>query len=217
MKRQSMNSPANSVSFFLGAVLLILLLTAPGCSFVQIVVNSGPESQLLREGEKALKAGNYTKAENLFQEVYLSDAERSTRNTALYNLACTRMLLAENINDVTSAIALLDGWKQTYPSGIYTENPDYVISALQHSRELILEEADQAARFEEKVKKSDLAKSKISNSYRGQQKLVEDLTAQLQSLETTAMEYRKQIETLQNQKQELEEIDQQMEEKKKPL
>lgn len=201
----------------LSIVLIALTLFMSGCSYVQVVVHSSTESQLLRDGEKAFKVGNYQKAENLFEKVYSSDTDRQTKNTALYNLICTRMILAENVRDITSAISLFKSWEKSYPSGIYTENPVFIIAALQRSRTLILQELDQAEFFKEKMKKSKQAQTRIRESYKGQKKIVEDLTAQLQILEETAMEYRNQIEKLQHQIKELEEIDQKLQEKKKPL
>lgn len=185
--------------------LVALLLSS--CSVVQIVINSSMEAQMLRDGEIAFTLGNYKKAENLFEKVYSSETDQQTKNTALYNLVCTRMIQGKNARDVTEAISLLEAWNKSYSIGIYAENPDFIITALQKSRSLILQEIDQTARVEEKMLKSKQAQTKI----------VEDLTAQLDALDITAKEYQKQIETLQHQIKELEEIDQQTQEKKKPL
>lgn len=166
--------------------LLLILAIIPGCSFVPIVVSYAPEVQELREGEREIGLGNYKKAEQIFTTIYESDADQETKNTALYNLTCTRMLTAENINDFIGAVELLDDWKEANRGVFFVENPNLIVDALK-----------------EQVKVLQREQAMLG------QKSVE--------AEVTIVNQRKELETLQHQISELEAIDQQLQEKKKPL
>lgn len=167
-------------------LLLLMFSCIPGCSFVPIVVSYAPEVQELREGEREVGLGNYKKAEQIFTNIYESDTDQETKNTALYNLTCTRMLTAENINEFISAVELLDDWKEASRGVFFVENPNLIVEALKEQVKVLQREQ---ARIEQKTLEADLI---IVNQ-------------------------KKELETLQHQISELEAIDQQLQEKKKPL
>lgn len=172
---------------------LITLLCLSGCGAVQLVISFAPEVQRLHEGEREFEQGNYEQAEAIFQEVYTSDVSAQTKNTALYNLACTRIITASDSAQFLAAISLLDKWEKTYPSIIYVENPNLIIAALKERTSVIKEDRDLALQQVQK-NKSTITKQK---------EIIAELNEQLQ--------------TLQHQIHELEAIDHQLQEKKKPL
>lgn len=177
------------------AALLVLSLAAMlgGCSRVQLVVAFTPEVHEIRKGERLYQLGKYTEADAIFTTIYYSDASVESRNTALYNLVCTRIITAKDATDFINAIKLLDGWKNTYPSLNYVENPNLMIEALRvHSAQMAKEKKKAA---------SEDAQNKT---------LIKEYTARIQDLEQTINKLNHQIEALET-------IDQQLQEKKKPL
>lgn len=195
-------------------VILILSAFQSGCSYVQIVVSASTEAQLLRDGEKAFLLGNYEKAEELFLQVYNSESESQYKNTARYNLACTRMITAENSKTFKEAFSYLTDWKKPYHSGFYTENPTLVVTALKKSGSKIRQQAD--------LLKAE--NRKLTKALEGQNSEIDNLEQNISNLRTLLTSYQEDsisaqemIETLQRQINELEVIDQQLQEKKKPL
>lgn len=180
--------------------LSLILVTLTGCGTAQLAVSLSPEMQRLREGEREFEQGDYQNAENIFQEITTSDGNTQTRNTALYNLACARIMTATDSEDFLSAIHLLDDWQHTSPSFIYVENPNMVVAALKARAGVILE--DRTAIEEQR----DTAYSQVKKNKKiiaGHKKQIAELNSRL--------------ETLQHQIQELEAIDSQLQEKKNPL
>ncbi len=167
---------------------------------MQLVAALSPDMQKNRMGEQEFELGNFEKAEDIFLEVVHSNTNSQARNTALYNLACTRIVTATDSDEFMQAIDLLNNWKSTYPSTVYMENPNLLITALT-SRSLIFQ-IDKLTLQEE----HDSILSKAYDSKKVitmQKKEIEELQGKLQ--------------TLQHQIKELEAIDQQLQDKKKPL
>lgn len=187
--------------------LLITVLLQSGCSYVQIVVSASSEAQLLRDGEKAFLIGNYQKAEELFLQVYDGDTDGQTKNTALYNLACTRMAIAKTPADYNKSVDLLKEWKNPYQTGFYIENPTLMITALKKSNKALRAEAEKQSK---ELKKKH-------NEIKQLHKKTESLRSLLKSYQEDNITAQEMIETLQHQITELEVIDQQLQEKKKPL
>ncbi|WP_163336790.1 hypothetical protein [Desulfopila sp. IMCC35008] len=205
-----------NLRFFL-VLLLTIIITAllqSGCSYVQIVVSASDEAQLLRDGEKAFLLGNYQKAEELFQQVYNSETDGQAKNTALYNLACTRMAIAQTTDDYNNSVELLKEWKQPYHSGFYIENPTLVVTALKISNQTLRTESEKLQKDLQK-KSEDLKKKR--KEIKQLHTKTESLRTLLQSYQEDNITAQEMIDTLQHQITELEAIDQQLQEKKKPL
>lgn len=181
-------------------ICALLIISVSGCSTVQLVVSFSPEMQQLRTGEQAFESGDFDTAETIFLEVATSDTSVQTKNTALYNLACTRIITADNFDKFIQAINLFNDWHSTYPATVYMENPNLIVSALTsrslvfHLDRLILEQEHESAL------------SQSSNN----QKIISRQRMEIQNLKHN-------LQTLQHQIDELEVIDQQLQEKKKPL
>lgn len=194
--------------------LILTALLQSGCSYVQIVVSASAEAQLLRDGEKAFLLGNYQKAEELFEQVYLSETDGQTKNIALYNLACTRMAISETPDDYNKSVDLLKEWKKPYHSGFYIENPTLILTALKKSNQTLRPESEKLQKDLQKTSK-DLEKKR--NEINQLHKKMENLRTLLQSYQEDNITAQEMIDTLQHQITELEAIDQQLQEKKKPL
>ncbi|MGL1932127.1 MAG: hypothetical protein OCC45_10240 [Desulfotalea sp.] len=157
-------------------ILTILLFTSlPGCSVYPVVVFYDSEVQQLRDGEDQFELGNYKKAEKIFIEISKSEIKQQIKNTALYNLACTRIMIARTSSALIKAVQLFNEWKAVNQRLMYMENPDLAIAALKKQSKFIKRE------------------------------------------QAITQEKEAQIETLQHQISELEAIDLQLQEIKKPL
>lgn len=198
----------------LSLTLAVTVLLQSGCSYVQIVVSASAEAQLLRDGEKAFLLGNYQKAEELFQQVYSSETDGQTKNTALYNLACTRMAIAQTPEEYNESVELLKEWKKPYHSGFYIENPTLVVTALKISNQTLRTKSEKIQKDLQK-KGKELAKKRYE--IKQLHKKTESLRTLLQSYQEDNITAQEMIDTLQHQITELEAIDQQLQEKKKPL
>ncbi len=171
----------------------ILAFGISSCSAIQLVVSFDPEMQRLRDGEREFAIGNYNEAEQIFAEVFDSEVSPQARNTALYNLACTKIITSENSTEFIAAVSLLDEWKKTYQSLIYVENPSLMITALQERSTLLVLNNDKEAQ-QQSENNAVLEKKDVENK-------------KLKAI----------VNKLQHQITELQAIDQQLMEKKKPL
>ncbi len=163
--------------------LVIGLLS--GCSVVQVVVYE-KEMERLEDGVRYFKPGKYTQAEKVFLEISTSQANAQTKNAATYNLACTRIMLAKNSDQITGQMKALSKWRN-YGQGMnHLESPILSAEAMKHQRNIYANEL------------------RVSQqSVQGVQKLL--------------IEQEKVLQVLQHQISELEAIDQQLQENKKPL
>lgn len=181
-------------------VSILLFASLSGCSTIQLAVSFSPDVQKLRDGEREFKLGNFEKAEEIFLNIYQSDTTPQTKNTALYNLACTRIIAATDSEEFLAAVHLLDNWQKTYPTVIFVEDPNLIIAALQARSQVIM--TDKIAVEEER--------DTVLSQAHDDKGIINRQKRQIVLLNS-------QLQTLQHQIQELETIDQQLQEKKKPL
>ncbi len=184
------HTPLPALTFLL---TLLLLQFCAGCTVVQIVDILGPDGQMLREGEKQYAKGNYQEAATLFEEVLSSDTGIQTHNAALYNLACAKIALAENDLQFVNAITELKTWQKSFEAGLYIENPELIITALDKRLEI-------------------LHKEKATTTA-----LVQKNRIQITSQHDKISQLKSRLKILQHQISELEAIDHQIQKKKKPL
>lgn len=174
-----------------------------GCTAVPLVISFDPGIEALREGEKEFQLGNYKNAESIFEKIYTSNTDLQTQNTALYNLTSTRIMLAKNREDLLSSLKLLNEWHETYPGVLYVENPNVLIAALKGHIVFLEQEQKEVIRQKKKIKNLEAKSKKDTKLIETQGKTITDL--------------KEALGTLQHQIAELEAIDQQLQEKKKPL
>jgi K+/H+ antiporter YhaU regulatory subunit KhtT len=174
-------------------IAFVIVFSITGCSAVQLVVSFAPEMQRLRDGEREFELGNFHEAEKIFAEIFDSKVSLQTRNTALYNLACTRIITAENSADFIAAVDLFEAWEKTHPSVIYVENPNLVITALQTRSSLLMINTDETLQQQTEINEVITTKD-----------------AEIKKLKAV-------VDKLQHQITELQAIDQQLMEKRKPL
>lgn len=171
---------------FLRPLILALPLLLNACSLVPVVVSYDPEVEKLREGEHQYELGHYDKADTIFTEVFVSNSKMHTANTALYNLICSRIMMASTPEEISEAVKFAQGWKNLNTKAIYVENPNLALQAFKQIGELLIVEKQRAA----------TRQKKNQQTIKHQQKI---------------------IITLQKQIDKLEAIDQELQEKKKPL
>lgn len=137
--------------------------------------------------------GNFENALLEYEQIYETALSHEDRNSALYGLACTQMMLANSDLQLIEAIDNLLRWDANKGRSPFTENRHLLTLALRQQSYLI-QQKHVALTAREKRKNNVIAyqKKKISQ------------------MSTT-------LHNLQNQLEELEEIDETYQEKRKPL
>lgn len=166
--------------------VILLPLMLSGCGSMPLMHHLTPDSHQIKLGEKAFAAGKYQEAEKIFSEVYDGNSTKEAKNTALYYLASTRIITAQNTSQFMSAVGLLEEWKTSYPKLMYGEDPDVLKKALEVG----------------------------SKNMAGQQQSLRRIVA---NQKMQIGELQEDVKTLQHQISQLEAIDQQIQEKRKPL
>jgi hypothetical protein len=145
--------------------------------------------KILEKGNEAFQKGDFNKAREIYEILYRNSRDETIAREALYGLACTHFILAENSDDFNKAIVFWNKWSNLAPSVLEDEDPRMLGPLLQN-----------------KVKKwiTDAGAVEILKSEANKVKLL------LQSKE-------QEIRTLKHQIKTLEEIDQRIQEKKQEI
>ncbi len=194
-------------------VLLVILmmtlfpLVLSSCRFVDkldspygILGKPAPDYEIreLKKGEEAFFDEYYQEANRLFTLISSSSGNEIYQKHALYGIACLKMMTAENAEEykqaLEQALELLDDWqKPEIETAGFRKNKWMLISALKKQSHLLECEPEIKLVYSKKSK-GDLKK---------QQKEIDELKST--------------IKKLQHQISVLEAIDQEIEEKRKPI
>lgn len=116
------------------SLFLITILLMAGCGFQPAKYFSwvgeeqdGSLQERIAEGNKLFWDGKYTEAEAMFLWLQHSDDPDVTRQ-ALYGLACTRLIQAENRQAYVEAVEILDLWQAMSSVTSGKEDPRMLLS-----------------------------------------------------------------------------------------
>ncbi|MFN2354934.1 MAG: hypothetical protein ABR512_10475 [Desulfopila sp.] len=152
----------------------------------------GSGAKALLQAETAYFAGDYQLARELYSRVKNNNSEPLYGNQAIYGLACLRIVRAENTAELRRALAQLTAW-QAPESDAFLENPEMLITALNQRSDLF----DCQVEIRDAISKK---KMEDSNTYKQEIEILKDT-----------------IEKLEHQISVLETIDQEIQEKRKPI
>ncbi len=191
-----------------------------GCSWSQIrdyfitdAKTSTDDRAMLSTAQTEFQSGNYNKAQKLFE--HLRDSENNLiGRQALYGLACTNLVLAENTSQFNAAIELWTAWSKRLPHGIRLEDPRMLEPLLPGKirPEQTRSDAGQNDRFSLILLR---AKEKEIESLKNRLIDKENKIAKLSRQTAEIADLQQQIQLLQHQIKTFEAIDQKIQEKKK--
>lgn len=152
------------------------------------------EIEELKKGEMAFFAGNYQESQRIFTVIYKKSEKKIYQNYAVYGIACTKIMAAENIEEYIEAIKVLEGWKRhDVEIRGFWEDPRMITAAVNTKTHLF--ECEPEIKYVTS-KKSD---------------------ARVKRQKTEIKELKETIKKLQHQISVLEAIDQEIQEKRKPI
>jgi len=190
---------------FFHLLLVPLILGLSGCKVVQTIDSfngildappADPEIGTLLNAEFAFFSGNYDLAEDLYYSIRIDSNKDDYKNHALYGLACIRIITAEDTEQLKLGFNMLTQWQEPGVEAVgYQENPKMITKALNDRVGLLDVECEPEIRYVTTKKKGDLLKKH------------KDEIVELKST----------IKKLEHQISVLEAIDQEVQEKRKPL
>ena len=163
-------------------VLVFLGLTLAGCRFA--ISPFGTDAARLDQGEQAFIRGDYPAAREAFTVMLETATRPDTRAAALYGIACTDMITAE---DSQAFLTAMDSFLQasTGENRCRNMNPRLLIRAVGHGTALMAEEKKEAmgsiAALSEREKKYKKERRKM-------QHLIKTLQDQISALENIDQE-----------------------------
>ncbi|MFO7559225.1 MAG: tetratricopeptide repeat protein [Desulfobacterales bacterium] len=201
----------SGISHFKVLFIFFFICCGSGCSqnqqFQGFQINKGiydSNNATLRKGHEAFQNEDYPKALEIYQRLSQLAGNAEIRRKALYGLACTRLILSENRKDLDEAIILWDAWSRIAPSELADEDPR-MLEPLFSDRAIL-----------EKIKQKTSSGKQIDDN--------EDSSEMLKTRDDKILQLQKQlnimeneVETLRHQIRSLEEIDQDIFEKKKDI
>jgi len=199
------------IKFWAIVFACLLPVLSAGCShthnLIQDIQNtSAPSADAneLARGDDAFHNNDFQKALEIYSSLSQLSKDDKIRRKALYGMACTRLIMADNVNDLNEAIILFDTWSQLLPTDIETEDPRML-------KPVILRKALPGVTEERIKKRSNTSKNKENL------KQLEAKDSEILRLQTRVKEMAQEIQTLKRQISSLEAIDQKIQEKKKEI
>lgn len=132
----------NHVYVFQFFVLLSLIINFTGCSGLKSINELHYDKRTMAEGEAAFMQGNYKLAEDMFRKVISNSKSPRNKNTALYGLACTKLMTAQSDAEFIEATEMLSHWKPSANIPMYYENPQLIIKAMLNATALVKDKED---------------------------------------------------------------------------
>ena len=186
------------VSFLFLSLLLLSLCSS--CTLMQQSQSPLPGKHIQPFAEQLFLNGDFETALLTYQQIYETALSPEDRNHALYGLACTQMLLADNEEQFIEAINYLQKWDAGKGNAPFNENRRLLVLALnQHGKRITEQGKQRSAR--------ETAQTTLIDD---QEKKISEMAATVEKLQT-------QIEELHNQIAALEAIDENVQEKQKSL
>lgn len=176
----------------LRAGIFVVLLSISGCTPLQLPLIPETASRTRNTAEISFLNGEFQKAMLEYKEIYETTSSIEEKNSALYGIACTEILLAENDDQLVEAITTLQRWNASKGSENFNENRNLLILALKQQSERIQSKKQQSVEYDKRQKG-------IINSQRNK----------ISQMATTVKQLKKQLD-------ELEAIDEIYQEKRKP-
>lgn len=172
-------------------LLLCFCLTLSGCYLGNQSGKNYAEIKILESGEIAFFKEDYTRADEIFTRIANQSKDPCIQNIARYNLACTKLIQSETQEKFTEAMAIFSQWHPVKSANNPIENPLLVIQTLKKI-------ADAKKKYQLEILEKN-----------------QEMDALLNKKNTKISQLEKLIKTLQYQISELENIDQEIQEKRK--
>lgn len=171
-------------------LVIFFCLILSGCRLVNVPEKNQFETNDLEAGEKAFLQKKYKDADTIFSLIVDRSKDPGLKNIALYNLACTKLVVSENEHEFTEAMKLLSRWNPSKKGKGHFENPLLMTQALR-----------KIAEVNKKERLENLKKNKALDS------IVKNQNKEILKMKQI-------VQTLQHQISELENIDQEIQEKR---
>ncbi len=193
---------------------LLLLALCCSCAELQLPAFSSPGEHTQAFAEQLFINGDFERAILEYEQIYETALSPEDRNHALYGLACTQLMLARTEDQLVEAIGNLQKWDAKKGTAPFVENRHLLLLSLKQQGALFEKSnKERQKRENEQKERENEQKEKNQELLRREDRLNFLVTDQKQKLSTMAST----VEKLQNQIKELEAIDMNVQEKRKPL
>jgi hypothetical protein len=185
---------------FLLILALLLLALCSSCNMMQLPAFPLPAENSQAFAEQLFLNGDFKTALLEYERLYDSALSAEAENHALYGLACTQMMLADNEEQFIEAIGNLQKWNAGKGTAPFRENRLLLVLSLKQQSKRIAEN-----------KKERIARETAQIS------LIDDQKKKISEMMSTVSMLHTQIEELNNQIAALEAIDENVQEKQNSL
>jgi len=204
--------------FYIVPAIGCLLLFLTGCSSLHIErfknMLDNREERILDSGHEAFLQSDYDKAMHIFESLVQSGSNRIIRRKALYGLACTSLLKAQDTLQFDEALSLWDTWVNSAPVEFESEDPRLLGPFIQKIEPPCKKEKEIQALVKKKEKEIQGIVKKKEKEIQG---IVKKKEKEIQALINKIDNMTQEMDNLQYQIKSLEAIDQTIEKKKKDI
>ncbi len=186
---------------------ILLLALCSSCTALQLPAFPTPAEHTQAYAEQLFINGDFEHALLEYEQIYETALSPEDRNHALYGLACTQMMLARTEDQLVDAISNLQKWDAKKGTAPFVENRHLLLLSLKQQSALLEKTT------KERQEQEDAQKAKNKELLIREDRLNFLITDQKKKISTMSST----VEKLQNQIKELEAIDMNVQEKRKPL
>ncbi|MBF0117675.1 MAG: hypothetical protein HQK79_02480 [Desulfobacterales bacterium] len=220
-------------------MIFILFLGIIGCGSKVISTDNISNRNDLRKlevGYEAFHDKNYKKASVIFDILTKKSKNEDIKRQALYNLACTKLILATNPEEFSEAMTIWNKWSDLSDKGLKSEDPrmykpmfSKILTYMQcklFEESLAQEEGTEDEEPSEpevtnsndkdisKARMAAIEAKKLANKYNT---TIKAKDKEIRLLKSQMEKMKKDVDTLKNQLNTLEKIHQKIQEKKKEI
>lgn len=173
-------------------LLTVILTGLCSCSHLRLPLLPEKSYRTQASAEQSFLNGDFQEALLEFEQIYDTALSPDDKNTALYGMACTQMILAQNDDQLVESLTTLQRWNANKGSSSFDENRNLLLLALKQ----------QSERIQEKKQKT------VAHDKR-QRRIIYSQKKKISQMATTVKQLKQQLD-------ELEAIDEVFQEKRKP-
>lgn len=191
MHTKNIHTPDIKAIFFIFASFFFV-----GCVPLNLPPLEEPteNSRDIASADRLFINGLFEEALEKYEQLFIHNLSPKEKNHALYGLSCTRLMLAKNNEELVGALDDLHRWNIEKGSARFSENRHLLLMALQHQATLIREREET---FTEQMIQSDKQIADQNKQIAGQKTQISQLNSQLKKLQTQLLELEKVEENVQ--------------------
>lgn len=175
----------------LKSLVILMIVGLSSCAELPLNILQQSPDDIQAKAEQSFLNGDFQDALLEYEQIHETALSSDDRNSALYGMACTQLILAQNDDQFVEAITKLQRWNANKGTGNFRENRNLLILALKQQSERIKENKQNSAAQDKKQKSIIYSQKKKISQMAATLKTLKSQLDELESIDETYQEKRK--------------------------